>query len=209
MSPPNGKEVVAAVRDKTGLSNLWLASLDLSFAPRQFPSTSNEDEPHWDRAGRIYFRVAEGAQNFVYRMNADGSERAKAISEAIAEIHSVSPDGRWLLASQGSELHTMANSLVGGASLTICQSYCAAFWTGGGGAFNLCWDSMSGIETAFIPVSLHDSMPPIPDGGFHPAVDLPKEAKIVSGFTLLGPLPGQSASVHQDVHRNLYRVPLP
>jgi len=33
-------------------------------------------------------------------------------------------------------------------------------------------------------------------------------AKVLDGAILEGPKPGLSASLHQDVHRNLYRVAL-
>jgi Tol biopolymer transport system component len=62
---PDGKRVAFPTTDTQGHSRLWLASLDMRTAPRQFPSSVNEDEPQFDAHGYLYFRAAEGRSNFL------------------------------------------------------------------------------------------------------------------------------------------------
>jgi hypothetical protein len=49
--------------------------------------------------GDLAFRAIEGGSNFLYRMKADGTTRRKITSQRILDVNSVSPDGRWVVAS--------------------------------------------------------------------------------------------------------------
>jgi len=212
---PDGTEVVFSATDKEERSRLWLASLDFRFPPRQFPSEADEDQPQWDAAGYIYFRAADGKLNFLYRMKSDGSERVKMLPDPILELYAVSPNGRWALAfeqdtGQDTTARVVANSLDGRARVTICPGYCLVQWNPGAGTFTVIVNTMEATETFVVPVSQGESLPALPPSGIKTRADVEsiKGAKVLDGAVLWGPKPGLSAFLHQDVHRNLYRVAL-
>lgn len=210
----DGPEVVFSATDAENRSHLWLASLDSGFPPRQFVSPVSEDEPHWDSAGYIYFRAAEGKLNFLYRMKRDGSERLRLLPDPILDFNGVSPDGRWAVVGQaigqGLTAHFVASPLAGGAPVVVCAGYCVAEWSPDGRTFSVVMDTMDGTETLVAPVSGAKSLPALPPAGIGTRVDMESiaGAKVVDGAILCGPKPGLSASLHPDVHRNLYRVAL-
>jgi serine/threonine protein kinase/Tol biopolymer transport system component len=212
---PDGTEVVFSARDNEKNSNLWLASLDFRFPPRPFASPVAEDEPSWDATGHIYFRAADGGLNFLYRMKADGSERVKMLSDPILELYSVSPNGQWALAfkqgtGQDTSARTVANSLDGRASVSICPGYCLARWNPGAGSFSVFTIGMEVTQTFVVPVLPNESLPALPPAGLQTDADIRgiKGANVLEGVVYLGPKLGLSASLHEYVHRNLYRVPL-
>ena len=147
---PDGTRVVFSAVDKEGHARLWLASLDLRFPPRQFQSSFDEDEPHFDPDGNLYFRAAEGVSNFLYRMKEDGSGRVKLYPGAILELSddAVSPDGRWVLAGQavqGSQSLTFARMAIpvgGGSPITICHGCQDVGWARGGQFFYVSLSTM-------------------------------------------------------------------
>ncbi|MGB7281250.1 MAG: winged helix-turn-helix domain-containing protein [Candidatus Acidiferrum sp.] len=210
----DGEKVVFSAADAENRSHLWLASLDPGSPARQFVSSVNEDEPHWDSAGYIYFRAAEGRFNLLYRMKQDGSERIRLLPDPVLDIQAISPDGRWALAAQaqshGPTALLLASPLDGGTPAIVCPGYCVARWTPDGKTFSVTISTMAGTETLVAPVSQASSLPRLPPAGILTQTDLQSisGARVVNGAILLGPLPGLSASLHPEVHRNLYRVAL-
>jgi eukaryotic-like serine/threonine-protein kinase len=212
---PDGKQVVFSATDRSGVSNLWFASLDQAFPPRRIASAVNEDEPAWTASGYIYFRATEGNQNFVYRMKTDGSGREKASAIPVLELSSVSPTGNWAVSWQGpktsSGAQVFADSLNGGASpVSVCGGYCNGRWNADGSEFNIEIATQEGALTLVVPVNPPGSLPVLPPQGVATRADLSavKGAKIMEGVFIAGPLPGQFVRRREDVHRNLYRIPL-
>ncbi len=213
---PDGTEVVYSATDTANRSHLWLASLDFAFPARQFELPVNEDEPHWDSAGYIYFRAAEGKLNFLYRMKQEGSDRLRLLPDPILEFNGVSPDGRWAIVGQaigqGPTARVTARPLDGGVGgpVPVCAGYCVAQWSPDGRTFSVIMHTADGTETLVAPVSETKSLPALPPEGIGSRADMANiaGAKVVDGAVLWGPKPGLSASLHQDVHRNLYRVAL-
>ncbi|HKV05533.1 MAG TPA: protein kinase [Candidatus Acidoferrales bacterium] len=218
---PDGTKVVFAAAGADNHSHVWLASLDFGLPPRQFVSSVNEDEPNWDGSSHIYFRAAEGELNYLYRMKEDGSERVKTLPYAILEFHAVSPDGRWALATepkgQDPKSHTAADPLDGGTPVTVCPGYCVGRWSADGRTFAVVIDTFAFMadarhetETLVAPVSRAAGLPPLPPLGLRTQADMEAVpgAKVSPGAVSWGPKAGLSASVHHDVHRNLYKVPL-
>ena len=209
----DGTEIVFSAKDKENRQHLWLASLDFRFPPRRFSSPANEDQPHWDASGHIYFRAAEGESNYLYRMNADGSNRVKALPDTILDFEDVSPDGRWALVARtlGQESPVFASSLDGGGSVTLCLGLCFAQWTSDGGTFSvMVARPMGGEDTLVVSVSRSNSLPALPSAGIQTRSDMAsiRGAKIFDGSIIPGPKAGMSASLRPDVHRNLYSIPL-
>jgi serine/threonine protein kinase len=212
---PDGNEVVFSAADKEEHSHLWLASLDLRFPPRQFPSGADEDQPQWEAPDSIYFRAAEGKLNFLYRMKSDGSERVKVLPDPILELNAVSPNGRLALAleqgtGQDTAARVIANSLDGQVRVTICPGYCPVQWNEGTNTFAVVTRTMEATQTLVVPLSQDESLPALPSLGITTGADVEniRGAKLLDGVVLWGPKPGLSASMRQGVHRNLYRVPL-
>ncbi|MGB7437401.1 MAG: winged helix-turn-helix domain-containing protein [Candidatus Acidiferrum sp.] len=209
---PDGTEVVYSTRDGENRSHLWLASLNFGFPPRQFVSAVNEDQPHWDSGGYIYFRAAEGTLNFLYRMKADGSERVRLLADPIFDVQGISPDGRSAIVAQGKGQtgRILATPLDGGSPLVICRGYCETQWTADGKSFGVVMGTSAGTETLLAPVSSATNLPSLPSAGIASNEDMHSipGAKVVDGAILWGPRPGLSATLHRDVHRNLYRVGL-
>jgi eukaryotic-like serine/threonine-protein kinase len=210
----DGSEVVFSLADPEHRSHLWLASLNFGFPPRQFVSPVNEDQPRWGSEGNIYFRAAEDKSNSLYRMKKDGSERVKVLHDPILDLQALSPDGRWVIsaqpASSGPAGRIMASPLDGGLPVTICPGYCAAQWTPDEKSFTVAMGTKLGTQTLVAPVSPATHLPQWPAAGVASSAGMHsiKGAKILDGYILLGPKPGLSATLHQDVHRNLYRVAL-
>jgi eukaryotic-like serine/threonine-protein kinase len=210
---PDGGKIAFSATEPDHSSRIWLASLDLSVPPRRFSSTVGEDSPRWDRAGHIYFRAAEGKSNFLYRMNEDGSERRKAFPDPILEFHSLSPNGLWALGikmGQDTRAHILATPLHGGAPVTVCAEYCLADWSWDGKNFTIITDATEGTKTLIVPLARLGDLPPFPTGGVAALQDAEriKGARLMDGVIVLGPSPELWATPREDVHRNLYRVPL-
>ena len=213
---PDGTKLVFSATGADNHSHLWLASLNFAFPPRQFASSVNEDTPLWDGVDRIYFRAADGELNFLYRMREDGSERVKALPDAILELIAVSPDGRWAVVfrptGQDATAHTVADPLDGGTSVTVGEFCTAARWTAHGRTFELVMATMEGVRTLVVPVSQANGLPPLPPAGIWTQKDMEgiPGAKVFRDAIFWGPEQlGLSASFRRDVHRNLYRIPLP
>jgi hypothetical protein len=210
---------VFSATDTQGHSRLWLASLDMRSAPRQFPSSVNEDEPQFDAHGYLYFRAAEGRSNFLYRMKEDGSARERLLPDAIVELDpdAVSPDGRWVLA-QGAvsgdpnlSLGGLAFPIAGGAPVTICSFGCnTAGWAPGGQFFYTTVGTMQGGKTLLVPISPGQDLPPLPAAGIQTEADMAsvKGGKVLDGLIVPGPTAGLYSFSRRSVHRNLYSIPL-
>jgi eukaryotic-like serine/threonine-protein kinase len=209
---PDGKQVVFAASDNNHVPGLWLASLDLQFPPRRFPSAVGEDQPYFDSTGNIYFRAIEGNQNFLYRMKIDGTDRQKAYPNPILELNAVSLDGKWAnvwAQLGGPESHVFLVPLQGGNPVTFCTGYCSAEWSADGRTFAVYALGMGEDSTMLAPVP-PGGLPELPPGGIQDRADMErvKGAKVLDGIFVPGPLPGQTAAQREDVHRNLYRIPL-
>jgi eukaryotic-like serine/threonine-protein kinase len=201
-------EAVFSANDSEGRSRLWLASLDFRFPPREFASSTDEDQPFWDAEGNIYFRAAEGKLNFVYRMKSDGSNRTKVLAKPILELHSISPDGRWAFVEEGSEPQGMAEPLAGGAPVRVCKGYCVGLWSRDGRAFSVYLAQMDGMTTLTTALPPGKDLPVLSGDGLSESnPDQVKNATVLRGIVFPGPR-GLSAFLRREVHRNLFRVPL-
>ena len=216
----DGKQVVFGALNDENKPRLWLASLDRRFPPRQIPSASDANFPVFSPTGDLFFRGAEGALNFLYRMKRDGSERRKVIADPIIEFLGVSPDTQWVLAlaalsDEQTSFGLKAYPVQGGPPVFVCYSGCDAEWSVDGRVFYL---SLSGgmtqvsEKTFVIPLPHGKVLPPLPASGFRTEADLASIAGVQvidHRVTAFGPRTSLYAFTRETAHRNIYRIQVP
>jgi hypothetical protein len=76
--------------------------------------------------------------------------------------------------------------------------------------FTIIADTTGGTKTLVLPLDRPGDLPALPAVGIGALQDLErvKGAELMDGPIVLGPLPELWATPREDVHRNLYRVPL-
>jgi hypothetical protein len=213
----DGKQIAFAMNDPSGHANLWIAATSHRSSPIHVSSAAVEDSPHFLPNGDIIFRANEGGSNYVYRMRPDGSARAKMIPDRILDLLSVSPDGRWAVAtlSNADEQLTSATKAFatdGSTRISLCLGYCEFTWDTAGTNGYLTFDSMF-QGTYALPVVRSVGLPKFPEGGVGSADD-----KSFKGARTNAPIPWHVDSAvspqvyaytRVDTRRNLYRIQLP
>src|SRR5439155_24167784 len=130
---PDGKTVAYGAGD----GEIWLAPLDRRSPPRKMVS-GGARRPSIGASGNIYFEASEGGQNYLYRMNSDGTAQRRALPNPIIAVRAISPDERWVIATVAAgrelaQLLTQAMPLDGGKPVLICGR-CFPTWTTDGTA---------------------------------------------------------------------------
>jgi serine/threonine protein kinase/Tol biopolymer transport system component len=209
----DGKEVVFAMKDKSGNSSLWIAPTNRRFSPVRISSTANEDSPHFLADGDIIFRAIEGGSNFLYRMKAHGTGRTKITSGPILDVYAVSPDGRWIVASStgADEEHTVAGrafAVDGSEVVPLCLGYCLLNWDNSGKFVYL--DVVhSGDSSYLLPVQHDTGLPKLPAAGISDIKDLTNaKGAPIPWFVQSAVSSSVYAYTRQNTRRNLYRIPL-
>jgi len=216
----DGKEVAFAMRDPGdpgGHSSLWIAPTDHRYSPKRISlaGTESEDSPFFLPNGDLIFRAIEGGSNFLYRMKADGSGRQKISSQRIFDARSVSPDGRWIIAStpvSGKErtAESTAFAVDGGLTVPLCPGFCFATWNTDGTIMFLYYPTLiKGIYP--LPVKHDTGLPALPPSGFARLTDLPnvKAADVIPREVDSIVSSSVYAYTQENARRNLYRIPLP
>jgi serine/threonine protein kinase len=217
---PDGRRIVFAAEGRLGDSRLWIASLDRRFPPRQISSTTSDDSPVFGPDGYIFFRGAEGAANFIFRVKEEGSERLKVVPNPIEEFFSVSPDGKWVCATaplRGAEIPIggWAYPVAGGLPVQLCEGPCPGRWDRTGKLFCLTLHDVGHgavpVRSLIFPLRAGRDLPALPDFGINSPVDTGKLPGVEVMDTETAP--GFTASTYlftrTSVHRNLYSIPVP
>jgi Tol biopolymer transport system component len=178
----DGKQVAFAASDAPGHASLRIAPMNRRSSPVRISSTEIEDSPFFLPDGDLIFRVVENGSNFLYRMKPDGSGRRKITPERILDVHSVAPDGHWILASApnpGEEqtTATKAFSVDGTKAVKVCLGYCQLVWDPDGKFAYLFFPALSD-KTYAIPIVTQSGLPSLPPNGVAGLEDL-KTAKSV------------------------------
>jgi Tol biopolymer transport system component/predicted Ser/Thr protein kinase len=211
----NGKVLAFAMNDQSGHSNIWIAPTSRRTSPVRITSASSEDSPQFLPDGDILFRAVEGGSNFLYRMKADGSGRKKVTTDRILDLRSVSPDGRWIVAStpiSRGEQTAAAKAIPvdGGEAVTLYE-----------GLSEFSWDNTQKVMYASIPVlsgkiygllvEKQTGLPRIPAAGIARVEDLTNAIGVVTipQFPETAASPSVYAYSRQTTRRNLYRIQLP
>lgn len=177
-------------------------------------STTVEDSPLFLPDGDIVFRASEGNSNYLYRMKSDGSNRHKIFSGPILDLDSVSPDGRWVIASalihdQEQTARNIAIAVGGGQVVNVCSGYCLFSWdVWGRTAYIRAENRFEG--TYALPVSRESGLPILPPDGITRTEDLTgmRGAVRIPALVDSGLGPSVYAYTRQNIRRNLYRIPL-
>ena len=96
---PDGKKIAftgagTAIAIRVSGSGLLIGTL------RRGNSLAAEaDTPIFARNGEILFSMKEGAFNYIFRVKEDGTDLRKAIPDPVARLISLSPDDRWIVAT--------------------------------------------------------------------------------------------------------------
>jgi eukaryotic-like serine/threonine-protein kinase len=217
---PDEKRVAFDSPERDGRFRLWIAALDRHFSPRQITFRSGESTPFYGKSGKLYFLAAEGDYNFLYRMNEDGSQKEKLLQESIASIANISPDEKWAIVFRGlkredQDYSLEAFSLEGKGFVPVChRNLCSIDWSRDGKSLYISYSTMSsatGGRTFIVPLTNGLSLRNLPRAGIASESDLPNGShlKAIDQQLTAGPTADVYAFVKRDVHRNLYRVPLP
>jgi len=218
---PDGTQIVFAVRPEHSAAEIWLTSRDASGQPRRL-TASGEDQPRFGAAGTLVFRQSEDHDNYLFVMNADGTNRRKVTPTPITELRTMSPDRRLAFAmapaNDAARTAVVAVPLDGGPIRRVCPATCPVRWSPDGATMYITpWRAE---RTIAIPVPAGESMPVLPVVGLQSTAD----AATLSGsrlvdFALFNGSSGNDVAPGQEIgtfaytrtisHRNLFRVQLP
>jgi Tol biopolymer transport system component len=205
---------VAAVVERDGGEQVWLASLDGRTTPRRIPMARRVDggrtEPRFGPAGEIIFRW--GIERGVVRVNEDGSG-SRQVNTGVSNLGRTSPDGRWISGMKGTGTNPpiWLFSLTGADPLLFLGERRAQSlrWAPDGSRLYLL-SPFSG-RTYVLPVANGSMLPHIPSGGFRTEAEiaaLPGVEIIPHGDVGPGPSPDVYVYSRETVSRNIYRIPL-
>ncbi len=212
------KRVLFAARGANKF-RILLASLDRRSPPVEIPFPNDAANPKFGPARDLFFRGVEGKQNFIYRMNLDGTGLRKVILDPVIEFEGLSPDTQWVLARVGVSGEQTSNRVDaypvnGGSPKSICHGWCSMTWSSDAKfAYVNSWLSLGNVFA--IPLQRGHLFPPLPPSGFTSENEImPIASTRVASTAEIGAVAfGRSPSIYAfdrlTVRRNLYRVPVP
>ncbi len=212
------KEVVFSTQPPGQPSQIWVASLDRSAAPRRIAANS-ESLPHFGPNNKIVFRLTDGQAYYVGSMASDGTGRGRALPGRILNFENVSPDRRLIAVTAAvpnvTPPPTLLVPLDGGPAIRICNSLCRPAWSPDGRYLYLQIPDKSGqarnTRTAAIPIPPDKTLPRLPPEA---VLDPTEWAKVpgvkIIDHTGIGPGldPSTYAYIKPSVHANLFRIPI-
>ena len=215
----DGKQVLFSAAARDGRIQLWVASIDRSFSPRQIPFAANAEKGIFGPAGDVFFQGNDGPRNFIYRMKLNGADCHK-VAGPMVDFQGISPDAQWVVgnlavADPHDSLATNAWPVAGGRPVSLCYGDCQADWSADGKFLRISMlehPGDIGARTArgyAIPLPRGKMLPPLPPAGIHTLADLarlpgarPFAAGTSRGDTVY-------AFTKESIHRNIYRIPIP
>lgn len=196
----------------TGSGNdvrVWLSPVDRSQRPREI-LRGPVATPLFGADGEILFRFSDGRFNYLYRVNTDGTGRARAADYPIATLQSAAPDGAWVAAIlQEGGSHLVPTG--GGRPVRLCGGGCPVHWAPDGRYLYVSPRPDDATTMVAIPVVPGPGVPPVPPGGVRSTADhrgIPGAVVIPHPEIAPGLDPGTYAYVKVTSQWNLYRVPL-
>jgi eukaryotic-like serine/threonine-protein kinase len=215
---PDGQTVAYSVSNQDNNESIWLAPLDHHSPPRRIRLSANS--PLFAPDGSLFFMTFEGNQNFVYRMNQDGSGEQEVIADPIVQLQTVSPDGKWVVAQVALPGEIPRRAVVAiptgnGERKRICVGLCAARWTLDGRFLFISFPGMShtqliGWGTVLVPLPPGKLFPQLPPSGLksdRETAELPG-ATVIDNYIVPATHGSTYAFTLTTAHRNIYRIPL-
>jgi hypothetical protein len=211
----DGKQVVYASTDPNGNSSVWIAPTNRRSSPTRIsPAGAIDDSPAFLADGDVVFRSVEGGFNFLNRMKSDGSGRRKIATQRVIDVVSVSPDGRWVVASSpGPDSEHYAGTTVfatdGSKVLPLCEGYCMMMWDAAGKFAYLNYKEAAAKKGVYVLPVQDNGLPKMPSGGFRLKDELANANLTAIPQNLESAVnPSLYAYLVQNTRRNLYRIPL-
>jgi Tol biopolymer transport system component/predicted Ser/Thr protein kinase len=211
----DGKQVAFANADESGRYSLWVAPTDHRSSPRHIVTSASEDTPSFLPDDDVVFRAVEGGVSFLYRIHADGSNRRKVSPDHILDFTNLSPDGRWAIvqAPDPNAEHTygiFAVPVEGGAPVRLCINICLPKWDTRGDFMYINFNVQSDPHSYALPIRRDSGLPDLPSTVISSTEDLKKLKSAVVMPHIVDSAFSPSLYVYavQDIHRNLYRIPL-
>lgn len=214
----DGKEIVFSVIDEHDESSVWTGPTDRSAPPRQLIA-AGAHWPYFGRPGEILFLADDGPSKFLHRVNVDGSDRRKLVSDPASYFVNAGPEGDWAIlwatragpapadrsqrtappgtgpARQSPQV--WAYSLAGGDPVLICS--CEPWW-GTMGAPLVHWDSrqrFAAFALKYLPGMDNNKTYVVPLRPGEALPVLPRSG--LSSEADLAALPGADVIPHADV----------
>ncbi len=210
------KRAALSIKDEAGRVHLWIVSTDRRSSPHPLAGTNSEDSPWFLPNGDLLVRSTEGGQNFLYRISPDSGERRKITPEAILDVYSVSPDGRWVAVStKGPDdehfILAVAYPIDGGPSVRLCNAYCSTHWDVTGKFLFLTLQTSKDLKSYALPVNPARGLPDLPAGGVGIAADLKGNKRLlpIAKQVESAAGPNHYSYTSENTRRNIYRIPLP
>jgi serine/threonine-protein kinase len=99
---PDGRHVAVSIRDGQN-ADIWIYDRERGTSSRFTFAASTDFNPIWSPDGRTVFYNGEDPQFTIYRRPADGSRETELLLHRSVDTTptSVSPDGKWLVFTQG------------------------------------------------------------------------------------------------------------
>jgi Tol biopolymer transport system component len=217
---PDGKQIVFDSSDAQGQPHLWVVSLDRRQPPRRLESTFPETNPVFGPASDLFFQRQEGESTYLYRRNLDSGETRKVIPTPIHLFHTISPDGKWVVAEvavtgEDAKRGVVAYRIADGTAKRVCNNLCIARWTLDGkflniGMFGL-GDASSEYKTFVVPLHHGQTFPDLPATGIKSESDVAhlRGVHVITELAYPGRDDSRYAVSRWGVHRNIYRIPIP
>jgi serine/threonine protein kinase len=224
----DGKRVVFAALDEGGKSAIWLASLTRSFPPRRL-TQKEAYRPFFGSGGTIFYLSKEDTQDYVYRMNEDGTDQKQVVPDPVIYLLAASPDGQllvtWIERKEGDSPNAVVIYPASGGKPALLCTHCFATGPAYTGAGIVNWSpdeklffirmdlpGMHSGGTFVIPLSPGHGLPNLPANGFASAEEvraIPGTWEIPERDVFPGRDPSTYAILRATTQRNLYRVRLP
>jgi serine/threonine protein kinase/Tol biopolymer transport system component len=213
---PDGTRVVFSAVDDTGAGPIWVAALDGSAPPRRLVGAESA-RALFGPDGDVFFVQNE----FLYRINPDGSGRQKLIGDRVSYLYGLSPDGKWAAVWTNGTAVAL-RSLDGSRAIELC-SVCGTMgaenrgitppvvaWSRDGKFLYLhfAWTTRA---TYAVPLQPAQILPPLPKDGISAehVAGLRGAKRIPQLRAFVGDDPSVYAFMRNTSQRNIYRVPIP
>jgi Tol biopolymer transport system component len=213
---PDARDVVYTTGEHSE-SQIWIAPVNRSASPRLLARSA--DQPSFAGVGVIVFRDTSTNQNFLTRINVDGSGRDRVWPSPIVEKRGVSPDGEMVaavvpLAKGDARLadplavpyDTMAIPVSGGTTTKLCNGSCLVTWSLDGRFLYV-----GTAQTVVLSIPPGRSLPVLPAAGISVG-DVQNDVRgaqhIAEGRVVSRSGPSTYLFTRVELHANLFRIPL-